>query len=110
VIPANEETKSKLNIKGNLLQALGSTMSLPELLNSENRTIDDLLNIYGSLLQAIGNSLQAIGEKIELRNGNGQTINFVGSWIQAIGAVIQALVQSKNYDQNQIKLVSNRNS
>ncbi|QGQ45765.1 DUF6944 family repetitive protein [Metabacillus sediminilitoris] len=91
----NEEKNIELSIKGNLLQALGSSLSIPELLEKNKVSIDNLYSIYGALLQTIGNSLQAISGIINLKGQQANGVNFVGSWIQAIGAVIQALMQSK---------------
>ena len=83
-------TNTKLDIQGNLLQAIGSGMSLPDLLNENNVSSKDVYLLLASLLQLIGNALQALGSIRELKKQDGQNINFVGSWIQAIGASIQA--------------------
>ena len=96
LIQFNEETKEELTIKGNLLQATGSGMSRPDLLDTNEISMNTLYNIYGALLQSIGNALQGLSGIIRLKGKQGQNINFVGSWIQAIGALIQALVQSKS--------------
>ncbi|WP_339182690.1 hypothetical protein [Oceanobacillus sp. FSL W7-1293] len=95
VIPFTEETKRKVTIKGNLFQAAGSSMALPDLLDTAEITMDTLYEIYGALLQSIGNALQGLSGIIELKGERGEHIDFVGSWIQTIGAFIQALVQSK---------------
>lgn len=91
-----QETKNNLELKGNLLQAFGSAIALPDLIYIENKSLDDVLNIYAALLQSIGNSLQALSVKFG-QKGKGETINFVGSWIQTTGAFIQVLAQN-NHD------------
>ena len=52
-------TNTKLDIQGNLLQAIGSGMSLPDLLNENNGSSKDGYLLLASLLQFIGNALQA---------------------------------------------------
>lgn len=94
LINFSEKTKKELNIKGNLLQAVGGGVSLADALGREP-TVKELYSIYGNLLQAIGNALQALSGINELRNREGQELNVVGSWIQAIGSIISALGQSK---------------
>jgi hypothetical protein len=94
LINFNEKTKKELNIKGNLLQAVGGGVSLADALGREP-TEKELYSIYGNLLQTIGNTLQALSGINELRNRKGQELNLVGSWIQAIGSIISALGQSK---------------
>ncbi|MFL8936068.1 DUF6944 family repetitive protein [Rossellomorea oryzaecorticis] len=93
VFDFNEVTKQELDIKGNLLQALGGSAAVADSLDEE-RTLDELLSIYGNALQVIGNSLQAISGILELNNEESGDLNVIGSWIQAVGAVLSALVQS----------------
>ncbi|MFI8575978.1 DUF6944 family repetitive protein [Rossellomorea aquimaris] len=94
LIKFNDITKQELNIKGNLLQALGGGAALADSFDEEH-TLEELYSIYGNLLQVIGNSLQAIAGILELNERDSGNINVTGSWIQAIGAVISALVQTK---------------
>lgn len=91
VIDFNEKIKRDLNIKGNLLQALGGGVALADALGHEPNE-NELSNIYGNLLQAIGNSLQALSGRT---GDDAQEVNAIGSWIQAIGSVISALGQTK---------------
>jgi hypothetical protein len=104
VLAFNDETKQKLIINGNWLQALGGGVSLSE--DVEQEPSDVLaLNIIGNILQVIGNSLQAIGGIYKLKSSlgkdneysskEGQSLEINGSWIQAIGAVISAISQTK---------------
>lgn len=110
-----EETKEKLVIDGNFLQALGGGVSAADI--TENSPAEGI-NIVGNLLQTIGNSLQAFAGIIDLKSGdeelsagqgygnqgNGnqgdgesqldsQTIQVLGSWIQAIGAILTLIAQ-----------------
>lgn len=94
VINFNDILKQELNIKGNLLQALGGSAALADSFNEEH-TVEELFSIYGNLLQIIGNSLQAISGILELNGKDSGNINVVGSWIQAIGSIISALVQTE---------------
>ncbi|PFG04805.1 hypothetical protein [Bacillus sp. es.034] len=94
VIDFNTIIKQELNIKGNLLQALGGASALADSFDEEH-TLEELYSIYGNLLQVIGNSLQAISGILTLNNKDSGNLNVVGSWIQAIGAIISALVQTK---------------
>ncbi|MFD2044893.1 DUF6944 family repetitive protein [Ornithinibacillus salinisoli] len=97
IIPTSEKTKTELNIKGNLLQALGGGIAFAD------ETVESTINRIGNLLQAIGNSMQAIGNKMEWDQMNhpsndedsvGASLNTIGNWIQAIGAVIIAIDQT----------------
>ncbi|TMU84450.1 hypothetical protein FGG79_16305 [Bacillus sp. BHET2] len=94
VIDFNEILKQELNIKGNLLQALGGSAALYDSFNEEH-TVEELFSIYGNLLQIIGNSLQAISGILEINGKESGKLNVVGSWIQAIGSIISALVQTE---------------
>lgn len=111
----SKENKLKLDINGNLLQAVGGGVALPEDLLDEPSTIRTL-NIAGNVLQIIGNSLQAFGGAEELskmrdknedrykgyRESNeskeissSESLAINGSWIQAVGSVISAISQTK---------------
>ncbi|MDQ1002373.1 hypothetical protein QFZ28_002773 [Neobacillus niacini] len=110
----SEENKLKLDINGNLLQAVGGGIALPEDLIDEPSTIRTL-NITGNVLQIIGNSLQAFGGAEELKSirenedrfkgyresneskqvTSSQTLAINGSWIQAVGSVISAIAQTR---------------
>lgn len=84
----DQQTSQLLNTQGNLLQALGSGVSL----NLENdQTVNDVLNNIGNVLQIIGNSYQAFSIKYPPNSQKAQELNTVGSWIQAVGAVLSAL-------------------
>ena len=63
----SEETKQKLVIDGNFIQALGGGVSAADI--TENSPVEEL-NIVGNLLQTIGNSLQAIAGIIDLKSGD----------------------------------------
>ncbi|BCB05556.1 DUF6944 family repetitive protein [Bacillus sp. KH172YL63] len=94
LIDFNVIVKQELNIKGNLMQALGGGAALGESFSKEHTT-EELFSIYGNLLQIIGNSLQAISGILELNGKDSGKLDVVGSWIQAIGAIISALVQTE---------------
>jgi hypothetical protein len=109
----NEETKLKLDINGNFLQAVGGGIALPDDLVDQPSTIRSL-NIAGNVLQIIGNSLQARGGIIELKSNRenqdkykgyresnesqeisySESFSINGSWIQAVGSVISAIAQT----------------
>jgi hypothetical protein len=95
MIDFNEVTRQELDIKGNLLQALGGSAAVADSLDEE-RTLDELLSIYGNALQVIGNSLQAVSGILELNNEDSGDLNVIGSWIQAVGSILSALVQSQS--------------
>ncbi|MBP1970471.1 hypothetical protein J2Z83_002592 [Virgibacillus natechei] len=94
LIDVSEEAQLALNSKGDLLQAVGGSISLADTLN-ETPTEENFYNIYGSLLEIIGNSMQSIASIKELRGIGGQLVNTIGSWIQAIGATITAIGATK---------------
>ena len=96
ILPVDEGTTLKLDIKGNLLQALGGSTSLSVFLDEES-SFDKIYILYGILLQVIGNSMQAIGGIIDLGGGEGGKIITIGSWIQAIGSIIQAVGVTNDY-------------
>jgi hypothetical protein len=60
LLHVKEETKQKLDINGNFLQAVGGGIALPDDLLDDPSTIRTL-NIAGNVLQIIGNSMQAYG-------------------------------------------------
>lgn len=90
----SEKMETELNIKGNLIQAVGGGMSLADTLNEEPTT-DAFYDIYGNLLQIIGNSMQSIGGIKELKGIDGEIINITGSWIQAIGSILALIGAAK---------------
>lgn len=85
----------ELNIKGNLTQAAGGSLSFADVLYEEP-TEDTFYNIYGNLLQVIGNSMQGIGGIKGIKGADGVLINAVGSWIQATGSVLTLIGTIKN--------------
>jgi hypothetical protein len=110
----SEENKLKLDISGNLLQAVGGGIALPEDLLDEPSTIRTL-NIAGNVLQIVGNSMQALAGAEELKSirenkdkfkgyrenneskqdSSSEELAISGSWIQAVGSVISAIAQTK---------------
>ncbi|MFB3167066.1 hypothetical protein P5G62_008070 [Neobacillus sp. 179-C4.2 HS] len=110
----SEENKLKLDINGNLLQAVGGGIALPEDLLDEPSTIRTL-NIAGNVLQIVGNSMQALAGAEELKSirenkdkfkgyrenneskqdSSSEELAISGSWIQAVGSVISAIAQTK---------------
>jgi hypothetical protein len=113
LFPVKEETKQKLDINGNFLQAVGGGIALPDDLLDEPSTIRTL-NIAGNVFQIIGNSLQALGGIEELKSNRenkdkykgyresnesqelsySESFAINGSWIQAVGSVISAIAQT----------------
>ena len=112
IIEFDGETKLKLIITGNWLQALGGLTVVGDQLK-EPRNGSQTLILIGNLLQAIGNSLQAISGVIELNEKdkmvgtegepvgtkNAQTLQVSGSWIQAIGSVMCLVGQIKEEEE-----------
>lgn len=96
LLPVEPISELKLDIKGNLMQALGGSAVLKDTL-AEEPSIESLYHLYGNLLQIIGNSMQALAGTIELRGWEGENINTAGSWIQAAGSIIQAVGSLKDY-------------
>ncbi|SEM52315.1 hypothetical protein SAMN05192533_103235 [Mesobacillus persicus] len=109
IIDFNEETKQKLIITGNWLQALGGLTVVGDQLKERSNGNQTLI-LIGNLLQAIGNSLQATSVTYELKDkeimygakGNQggdtrytQTLHVSGSWIQAVGSVMCLIGQLK---------------
>jgi hypothetical protein len=98
VIDFSEDTKQALDIKGNLLQALGGGVAFAGDVESrdESEQVFQAFSPIGNLLQVIGNSLQALGGIYELNRKEGwEELTVNGSWIQAAGSVISALGQTK---------------
>lgn len=82
----DEKSSVRLNKQGNLLQALGSGVSI-----NYDDNIASMSNL-GNALQSIGNSLQALALKGTLiHTEEGGQLGTIGSWIQAVGAVISAV-------------------
>ncbi|MBO0994572.1 hypothetical protein IPU53_16295 [Bacillus sp. SD088] len=91
----SEKVETELNIKGNLIQAAGGSLSFADALNEE-LTEDAFYDIYGNLLQVIGNSMQGIGGIKNLKKSDGELINAAGGWIQAVGSVLTLIGTIKN--------------
>ncbi|WP_090830644.1 MULTISPECIES: hypothetical protein [unclassified Bacillus (in: firmicutes)] len=104
IIDFDSKTKQELEIKGNLMQALGGGASLGEELQNLSET-GLTYDIVGNYLQVIGNSMQAIGGRKQLNKSeklsyrevkfDGDSLQINGSWIQAVGSVIAALGVTK---------------
>lgn len=94
IIDFNEETKQRLDITGNWLQALGGAAGLVDGME-QGRSVKERLLVTGELLQVIGNSLQAISANNELQErgtkDDNKIIEAIGSWIQAVGSVLSFL-------------------
>jgi hypothetical protein len=99
-----EETKQKLVISGNWMQALGALVSLADELEDDTGA-GRAYAIIGNLLQATGNSLQAFAgikeleDQLSYRNSTAHQspafLDATGSWIQALGSVLSLLGQIK---------------
>ena len=96
LLPVENETEQELDIKGNLMQALGGSAVLKDIL-ADRHSVESLYHLYGSLLQIIGNSMQAISGIIELQGREAKNINTAGSWIQATGSIIEAVGSTIDY-------------
>lgn len=91
----SEERETEMNIKGNLIQSVGGSLSFTDVLNEE-LTTESFYDIYGNLLQIIGNCMQAIAGMKELKGVDGEQINTVGGWIQALGSVLTLIGTNQN--------------
>ncbi|WP_233880080.1 DUF6944 family repetitive protein [Virgibacillus halodenitrificans] len=91
----SEEVETELNIKGNLIQSAGGSLSFADALN-EDLTESSFYDIYGNLLQIIGNSMQGIAGIKELKSADGELINTIGGWIQAVGSILTLISTIKN--------------
>ena len=81
----NEQSSQRLSTQGNLLQILGSGVSINTQGNlSFIQTIDNI----GNIIQAIGNTIQVFANT---NTEEGIIMNATGTWIQAVGTVITAL-------------------
>lgn len=103
LLPFDEVTKTKLGAIGEFLQALGASLAIFYLYNSDdNKNIPEL---YSTLLQTIGNSMQGLAGILKLKNKEWENVQFVGSWIQASGAIILAIAETNDF----LKLQSTQN-
>ncbi|MDF2606486.1 MAG: hypothetical protein K0S34_676 [Bacillales bacterium] len=84
----NDVTAIKLDITGNLLQALGGLIAAFQAF--VDNTPGERLDAIGNILQVIGNSTQAVGGLADLQDleDDKRFLEFIGSWIQAVGAII----------------------
>ena len=85
ILDPNEQSSQRLSTQGNLLQILGSGVSINTQGNlSFIQTIDNI----GNIIQLIGNTIQVLANT---NTEEGIIMNATGSWIQAVGTVITAL-------------------
>ena len=84
----NQDLSNLLNLQGDLIQALGGTISIDY---EGNQTLNDALNNIGNFIQVIGNIYQALSITYLENSEKSQELNTLGSWIQAVGAVLTAL-------------------
>lgn len=84
----SDKIDNLLNFQGDLLQALGSAISINY---DGDQSLNDALNNIGNFIQTIGNLLQALSITYQGNSEQAQELNVVGSWIQVIGAVLTAL-------------------
>ncbi|WP_078394132.1 DUF6944 family repetitive protein [Shouchella patagoniensis] len=86
-----DDVEITLNIKGSLLEALGTSYAIfgSEPLNDPSRR--ETISLYGGLLQLFGNFFEAFGGFVELRGGEGESFFEIGTILQAIGAIVTAV-------------------
>ncbi|MER2170499.1 MAG: hypothetical protein ABS938_07660 [Psychrobacillus psychrodurans] len=90
ILDSNEQSSQRLSTQGNLLQILGTGVSINTQGNlSFIQTIDNI----GNIIQVIGNTIQVLANT---NTEEGTIMNTVGNWIQAVGTVITAL--ASDYD------------
>ena len=89
--PATLDTK--MNIQGELLQAVGTAISAADGF-SDNLSIGAAELFIGNVIQTIGSVIQVLGITIQVNEQDkGQIFIATGSWTQAIGAVLSAIGQ-----------------
>lgn len=88
-----DEESTRLEILGDVLQALGPAISV---INEEEQSL-----LVASRLQTIGASIEAIGGVYQLSNQEikGRFITFIGSWIQTLGSVLAAIILTHHYQE-----------
>ena len=85
ILDPNQQSSQRLSTQGNLLQILGTGVSVNTQGNlSLIQTIDNI----GNIIQLIGNTIQVFANT---NTEEGIIMNTVGSWIQAVGTIITAL-------------------
>src|SRR5699024_1176370 len=83
LISDDEKRVSELSIKGNLIQAVGGSLSITEVLNKDPATYD----LYGNMLQIVGNVMQSMSGIKDLHGIDSDLLDIVGGWTQAVGSV-----------------------
>lgn len=90
ILDTNEKSSQRLLTQGNLLQILGTGVSV----NTQgNLSLIQNIDNIGNIIQAIGNTIQVFSNT---NTEEGISMNVVGVWTQAVGAVITAL--AADYD------------
>lgn len=90
ILDTNEKSSQLLLTQGNLLQILGSGVSVN---THGNLSLIQNIDNIGNIIQAIGNTIQVFSNT---STKEGISMNALGVWIQAAGTVITAL--AADYD------------
>ncbi|MEK3973706.1 DUF6944 family repetitive protein [Psychrobacillus sp. FSL K6-1267] len=90
ILASNEQSSQRLLTQGNLLQILGTGVSIN---TQENLSFIQTIDNIGNIIQAIGNTIQVFANT---STEEGINMNALGVWIQAGGTVITAL--ASDYD------------
>ncbi|MGE7977343.1 DUF6944 family repetitive protein [Psychrobacillus sp. NPDC093200] len=90
ILASNEQSSQRLLTQGNLLQILGTGVSIN---TQENLSFIQTIDNIGNIVQAIGNTIQVFANT---NTEEGIYMNALGVWIQAGGTVITAL--ASDYD------------
>ncbi len=90
ILASNEQSSQRLLTQGNLLQILGTGVSIN---TQENLSFIQTIDNIGNIIQAIGNTIQVFANT---STEEGINLNALGVWIQAGGTVITAL--ASDYD------------
>lgn len=90
ILASNEQLSQRLLTQGNLLQILGTGVSIN---TQENLSFIQTIDNIGNIIQAIGNTIQVFANT---STEEGINLNALGVWIQAGGTVITAL--ASDYD------------
>lgn len=109
LLVTNEENGERLNIKGDLTQAIGGSLSLIHALNEEIQEAT-LYDIYGNLLEVTGNCIQSIGAMKSIHRRERTVIIMIGSWTEALGSVLSFISTTIEYRKREQLSAPSKNS
>lgn len=81
--PVEDEVRKKLNEKGDIIETLGVSVSLPDELN-EGLTLETMFDFYGHLLTII-----------EVKGIDEDLLDMIGEWSQAIASILALIKRTR---------------